>query len=756
MTTTRIEDLLAHADVVRAVARAVLRDADRAADVEQETWLRATTRPPDVASRSWLSAVARTLALRSLRSDERRARRERAVASSESADRERAFKDVTEAVLGLDAQQREVVLLRYYEGLPPRRIAARIGVPVATVKKRQQRALEALRGRLERDLGDDWRASIGTLAGLSGSWLTRAGTSVARLFAGAPGEVVLASLLAVALAGGALIWLRGSEASGSPRWTEPAVYEDGAGSVDHSIGVAGDADIAPLTIRVFDGITREPIERYGIILHRGRGSKAGDWATRHFGPHPNGVLEIDPRSRGSHRLWIVQADGGYCESRLVTLDLNKQRPTRVEVPLYRERGITVRLVDPDGVPVKGSTVSLLEGGPGQKISWTARHPETIVDDAKRWKRGAARAWTVQRTDDRGLAVLRGPVGSENLVIRWTGSHLRGEVPVRNLPGGPLVLTALPAAELRVRVPEEHREWLCRPGPGSIQLEHAKTGALVRAHGLSERFDSAGVARLTGVPPGTYDVRIFNTFLVDRHAPIGHYGTAAEISPVVGRIKLSTGEKGELVVKPSPALLPAHLRARILVDGKPAPAEARVELIRRERAKAPRHAGIDLVGHAKGNVDVLVLPDTYRVRVRRTPHRVNWQSLQYPGPDAGLFENAIVAAPVELPAGLTEATLEFRTTPITVNLRDGNDLPAKNRHVWIGTHDIDGFVRHTSDEAGGIRFTAPATELEVWSCSDRHRGSPWLGRSMKGVPGWTHLGTITCVPGEPREITLKMP
>src|SRR6185295_7253069 len=52
------------------------------------------------------------------------------------------------AVMQLDEPYRSTVLLRWFEDLPPREVAARLGVPVETVRTRLKRAHEALRGRL--------------------------------------------------------------------------------------------------------------------------------------------------------------------------------------------------------------------------------------------------------------------------------------------------------------------------------------------------------------------------------------------------------------------------------------------------------------------------------------------------------------------------------------------------------------------------------------------------------------------------------
>ena len=55
------------------------------------------------------------------------------------------------AEIALDEPYRTTVLLRFFEDLPPRRVAARMGVPVETVRSRVQRAVTQLRSRLDPD-----------------------------------------------------------------------------------------------------------------------------------------------------------------------------------------------------------------------------------------------------------------------------------------------------------------------------------------------------------------------------------------------------------------------------------------------------------------------------------------------------------------------------------------------------------------------------------------------------------------------------
>jgi RNA polymerase sigma-70 factor (ECF subfamily) len=85
-------------------------------------------------------------------------RRERRLVGIESPDRlegewrdlEAEDRELLEAVDGLAAQRRVVVVLRYGLGYPPPQIAALLKVPVGTVHSRLARALDDLRGnRLE-------------------------------------------------------------------------------------------------------------------------------------------------------------------------------------------------------------------------------------------------------------------------------------------------------------------------------------------------------------------------------------------------------------------------------------------------------------------------------------------------------------------------------------------------------------------------------------------------------------------------------
>ncbi len=214
------ELLSEHASSLRGLARRLLGDAHAAEDVVQETWITALERPPRTLERfgSWLRAVARGLALRRLRGEDRRRRREQRGAraeagdpADETAERRQALRRLTDAVLSLDEPYQTAILLRFFDDLPPRAIAERLGVPVATVKSRLARGLERLRARLAAECEEDGTTLARALAFLvPPATPTVPGTEAAAASAGA-GVIVMGTKLKLAasiavIALGAIAW----------------------------------------------------------------------------------------------------------------------------------------------------------------------------------------------------------------------------------------------------------------------------------------------------------------------------------------------------------------------------------------------------------------------------------------------------------------------------------------------------------------------------------------------------------------------
>ncbi|MCZ6598934.1 MAG: sigma-70 family RNA polymerase sigma factor [Planctomycetota bacterium] len=170
------EHLLQHVGWIRRLARRLVSDAARAEDLSQRTLLRALEHPPrtDGPIAGWLATVMRNEARQEERRDGRRTDLEHRVARGEAQDSSLELvekvatqRELVEAVLELEEPCRTTVILRYFEECPPRRIAAKLGVPVSTVKTRLARALEHLRNRLDRRHGGDGRTGLLALAPLT-------------------------------------------------------------------------------------------------------------------------------------------------------------------------------------------------------------------------------------------------------------------------------------------------------------------------------------------------------------------------------------------------------------------------------------------------------------------------------------------------------------------------------------------------------------------------------------------------------------
>lgn len=161
-------ELVAHAFGVRALARSLVGDANSADDVVQDACLAALTRPPTGGTprRAWFIGVVRNLARTTRRRTARRERRERAAARAEvvspaaqAAEEIETHQRLVAAVAALSDPYRAAVVMRYFDGIAVREIAARHGVPAATASTWIHRGLATLRARLARE-DDDWRAAL--------------------------------------------------------------------------------------------------------------------------------------------------------------------------------------------------------------------------------------------------------------------------------------------------------------------------------------------------------------------------------------------------------------------------------------------------------------------------------------------------------------------------------------------------------------------------------------------------------------------
>jgi RNA polymerase sigma factor (sigma-70 family) len=155
--------------MLHGLARTLVNGPD-ADDLVQETLVRGLEhghRARHVGS--YLRRICRNLFAAGERSRVRRETRERAQASElvapdehEIAEHRNAVRTVAGAVASLPDHEYEVVRLRFYEGIKPSEITERLGLPLSTVKRRLERAVERMRHQLAHELGDtpDWRRAL--------------------------------------------------------------------------------------------------------------------------------------------------------------------------------------------------------------------------------------------------------------------------------------------------------------------------------------------------------------------------------------------------------------------------------------------------------------------------------------------------------------------------------------------------------------------------------------------------------------------
>ncbi|MEZ5989708.1 MAG: RNA polymerase sigma factor [Planctomycetota bacterium] len=245
----RIDELLAEQGFVRDLARSLVRDGGEAEDLAQDCWLAALRNPPAPGRdlRAWVVTTLRRLTMRRRAQQRARLLRERAAARPEAlpsaasvAARESARRDLVQTLLAMPEPYRGVLLARYYDGLAPKDIAARMGAPAATVRSWLRRGLAELRERLdERSGGDRGRWALAllpwTLPALPGAAaMTTTGMvtamSTKKFLAGVAGLLLLAT--------GTAFLLRQSPTTAATSPDEGSVLAGAAGEDAHDAGSA--------------------------------------------------------------------------------------------------------------------------------------------------------------------------------------------------------------------------------------------------------------------------------------------------------------------------------------------------------------------------------------------------------------------------------------------------------------------------------------------------------------------------------------
>lgn len=183
-------ELQRHALALRGIARDLVRDGHVAEDIAQDALLRAASsrdlEPGPMGG--WLYRAVVNFARQWRRRQSRDVARLTRIPAptpsgppDEALSRAETLQAVTQAVLSLEEPYQTTILLRYFEDLPPRAIAARTNCSVTTVKSRLARGLSLLRARLDRQCRGDrdrWRLAMASTFGLPPVAAAAAGVSL--------------------------------------------------------------------------------------------------------------------------------------------------------------------------------------------------------------------------------------------------------------------------------------------------------------------------------------------------------------------------------------------------------------------------------------------------------------------------------------------------------------------------------------------------------------------------------------------------
>jgi RNA polymerase sigma factor (sigma-70 family) len=379
--TFSIEELLAHADWLRRLARQVAGE-QAADDAVQDTWVAALRAAPrrDGIAEPWLAEVLRNFVRRALRSErarghrEARARRDPALAPAAAAtpevllERAEAQRALVDLVLALDEPFRSTVLLRYHEGLSAAGIARAQGLPAGTVRWRLKEALDRLRAAMEAGRPDRrWVLLFVPLRAPGGGWKgALMATTAQKKIAGALVVLVLA------LAGGGLVWRplgRGARLHSSP--TDGGVSRLPAASalrppsfVPAITAPSGEAARDESAAGSVDGQVVSAVDGVGVV--EAQLSFALGESSLTVSADLQGRFRFVPGEAGTYLLARVAADGyrpfspEWGDSPISFALRAQERIRGVKLALHPIRTCRGRVVDQAGRPVARAQVRLYE------------------------------------------------------------------------------------------------------------------------------------------------------------------------------------------------------------------------------------------------------------------------------------------------------------------------------------------------------------------------------------------------------------
>ena len=461
------EALLEHSKFIRSLARSLVLDESSADDLTQKTWLAALKKPPkeDSPPMGWLSKVVHNLARMEKRSSVRRYKREKVVAVPEAVrstedvfERQAQTQLIFDAVMTLKDPYRSAILLRFYDDMPPRKIAREIDAPVTTVKTWLQRGQEQLRKKLDSEFGGDresWKLALAPIAGLTFATSAASASTTATTVAVGSGAGVAALKLGLVglVAATALIFLT-TVWNILPDENEPDLPGLAEGRVllgsiqaapddllanDGGRSAFGGEEVEKVAIRptnsilrgqVVDLVTGEPIESFDLVLSpvvRLKNAPQPNKTNQMIRESDDGSFALPVEDRSGRFTLSVRTSRHTTERVNLWLPLDHSEP-ELTIPLDPGEQISGRVVDAEtGEPIEGAIVGIenntaldeillgLSGGgihdrtdvDGRfTLGGLERGRSTLVASHPRFVQASASAWS--GTEGSEIRLVKGP------------------------------------------------------------------------------------------------------------------------------------------------------------------------------------------------------------------------------------------------------------------------------------------------------------------------------------------------------------
>jgi RNA polymerase sigma factor (sigma-70 family) len=495
-------ELLLHADFVRGLARALV--GGEGDDLAQSAWVRALQAPAPRNPRAFWAQILRRLAANRSRSAQRREAHERARSLPEAgptpqdvAEREEARQRVVSAVLALDEPFRQVILLRFYEDLPPRAIARRLCVPAATVRTRLSRALDKLRTRLDADERGR-RAWAAPLVAWLGAAAVPLGVILMKKVLAAAAVLAVAGLLyllwptnpapqeSAAAGRSAPTGVTPVAAAGAAAKPEEAVGEPAQREAQATPGATGRGD---LVVRLLYGDDRSPAADVEVTAFRKNefgnafSPSAGSKARR---TDAKGIARF-PSMRAGRTGLVVDLGHWFMDAHVVA-----GKETEVEFVMPVGVTITGIVVSSLGVPVAGAEVALesrvVATTDGQGRFTVRGAAEERAIGARAVGHGPSKAQRLNAHDGRAEVRLElGPTGGivDGVVLDPDGKPLADlRVTIGQWEGGVSRIGDAPPRPAGVRTDAEGRFHAIGIAPGA-QLVQALASGFVPWSGICQ-------------------------------------------------------------------------------------------------------------------------------------------------------------------------------------------------------------------------------------------------------------------------------